>query len=242
MPAVFFLLIIASFPHSFQINPVLISSIFLVIALLLLVRGQEHRADPIALFNATLVLAIGALFYMKLILFIPFLWITAAIIRPLKWRGIVNPILVVLSLILFHFTYYWVFKDDKNLFFELIYDNLKVSEKTAPDFNLSNWILSAFLSILILISSIFLLSRIQVRKIIIRKLYQVLFLLFIYSLLFYLFISGYNQEVIILMAIPLAYLFSNYFHRKRNPWVHNLLIWVWLIMIVFMHIYPVLPL
>ena len=66
MPAAFFLLISASWPPALQLNPVLVSSPFLVMALLMLIRGEEHRAEPLALFNATLILALGSLFYLKI--------------------------------------------------------------------------------------------------------------------------------------------------------------------------------
>ncbi|MCA1746551.1 MAG: hypothetical protein LC655_02565 [Bacteroidales bacterium] len=117
MPAIFFIMLAATFSPALQLNPVLVSGPFLLGALLMLIRGGEHRAEPLSLFNASLILAAGSLFYLKILWFIPFLWITATIIRPLKWRGLLNPILALGVPLLFAVTYYWVFRNDLSLLF-----------------------------------------------------------------------------------------------------------------------------
>lgn len=236
MPVVFFLLLLGSYPHSLQLNPVLLASIFLILAILMLIRGDEHRADPMALFNASLLVAAGSIFYLKLIWFIPFLWITAAIIRPLKWRGILNPILVLLMLMLFYVTYYWVFKNDLGQLKDVISENLFISNGNFRELSLPLWIISGYLLLLVLLSSGYMLSRFQARKIIIRKLYQVFFILFVYCVFFYFFVSGYHPEMITLLIIPVAYLFSNYFQRKKNPFIHQLMIWLWILLVFYIQI------
>lgn len=232
MPATFFLLISATFPEALLLNPILISSIFLILALMTLIRGDEHRADPMALFSSALLICAGSLFYMKLIWFIPFLWITTIIIRPLQWRGIVKPLLVIIMMALFYFTFYWVLKDDLSLLPELVKENLSVHGKR-PTLTLPESILTGYLLIIIFITSFYMLNRFQAKKIIIRKIYQVLFSLFIYGMLFYLLLSGFQTAVLSLIAIPLAYLFANYFHRRRNHWAHEVLLWVWLLLIAY---------
>ncbi|MEX0986505.1 MAG: DUF6427 family protein [Bacteroidales bacterium] len=238
MPVFFYILITASFPPVMQLSPILVSTPFLLMAMLMLIRGDEHRANPLALFNASLLLAAGSLFYLKIILFIPFLWITASVIRPLKWRGIVNPILVVLMMVLFFVTYLWVFKEDLTLFPELLQKNLSISSGEFQGFDTPVLVLFSYLLFLLLVSGVHLMSRFKIRKIIIRKLYNVMFLLFIYCLLFYLFIAGYRAEIIFLLAIPMAYLFSNFFYRKRNHWIHELMIWIWIGLLAWVYVEP----
>ncbi len=240
MPAAFFFMIAAAYPPALQVSPLLIASLALVAALLILIRGEEHRAEPMALFNASLLLALGSLFYLKTLLFIPFLWITASMIRPLKWRGIINPVLVLMMMALFLFTWYWVFLDDLELMMTTLQNNWTFSlrEFTIPELPLM--VMFGYLLFLVLISSGYLLSRFQFRKIIIRKLYQVMFVLFVYCLLFYVFASGFRSEMMIMLAIPLSFLFSNFFHRRRNHWVHNLMIWIWLLLIAWIHLEPFL--
>jgi len=238
MPATFFLLINASWPVALQLNPILFSTPFLLFAILTLIRGEEHRADPMALFNATLLLAAGSLFYLKLIWFIPFLWITAAIIRPLKWRGIINPLLAMFLLGVFMFTWYWVIKDDLPLLGKILTENLGMGNGRLSTPELPGMIMLGFLALLITISSFHLLSRYQFRKIIIRKLYLVLFILFCYGLLFFFLVTNFREEVMILVAVPLTYLFSNYFYRKKNSALQEVLIWTWLLLIIYVQIAP----
>lgn len=233
MPAAFFIMIAASWPPALQLNPILISSPFLVLAMLILIRGEEHRAEPLALFNATLILAAGSLFYLKIIWFIPFLWITASVIRPLKWRGIINPLVVLLMMGLFYVTYYWVFRDDLAALPGLFERNLAFSLREFSGFDTPVYIQLGYLLLLIIIASAYLISRFQFRKIMVRKLYQVFFILFVYCLLFYVFVSGFRAEVLTLVAIPVAYLLANYFMQKNTTWVHELMIWIWLLLIAY---------
>ncbi len=238
MPAIFFIMLTATYPPALQPNPVLLSAPFLLIALLMVIRGDEHRADPMALFNASLILAAGSLFYLKILWFIPFLWITATIIRPLKWRGIINPILVLIMMLLFAITYYWVFRDDTSLLKDLIHRNLTMPGGRLPRLSTREMVLYGYLLILIIITSIHMLSHYQFRKNIIQKLYLVLFILFIYGILFYLFISGYRRELAVILALPLTYLFSNFFYRQRIHWFHDLLIWIWFGLIAWLYLAP----
>lgn len=235
MPAAFFLMIAASWPPALQLNPILTSSPFLVLALLVLIRGDKHRAEPLALFNASLILALGSLFYLKIIWLIPFLWISASVIRPLKWRGIINPLLVLLLMGLFFVTYYWVIRDDLSLLPELLEKHLAFSLREFSGFDTPVYLLLGYLFLMILIASVHLLGRFQFKKIMVRKLYQVLFILFIYCLLFYVFISGFRAEVLTLVAMPIAYLLSNFFQQKNTGWLHELMIWIWLILIIYVH-------
>jgi hypothetical protein len=235
MPAAFFLMISASWPPALQLNPILAGSPFVLLALLVLIRGDKHSAEPLALFNATLLLALGSLFYLKLLLFIPFLWITASVIRPLKWRGIINPLLVLVLMGLFFVTYYWVIRDELALLPGLLESNLAFSLREFPGFDTPVYLLLGYLFLLIIIASVHLLGRFQFKKIMVRKLYQVLFILFIYCLLFFVFISGFRAEVLTLTAIPIAYLLSSFFQQKNTGWLHEMVIWIWLILIFYVH-------
>lgn len=236
MPASLYLLIIAGFPEAMHINPIMIASIFLILALIILTQGEEHRAEPMSLFNATLVLAVGSLFYLKILWFIPFLWVTATIIRPLKWRGIVNPLIVIAMLALFYFTIYWVFIDDLNGLTNILRENY-FDHKDFQGFSLGEQITLYYLLLLTIISSLYMLFRIQAKKIIIRKLYQVMFFLFLYTLGFYALASGFRIEMISIIAFPLAYLLSTYFHRKKTGWFQEILIWIWLGLLVYIHLF-----
>lgn len=235
MPAAIFILLVSSFAPLRQVNPVLVGSLFLLITIVILFNAHEDKPDSLRIFNASLVLGLGSMFYLNLIWFVPLLWLVILIIRPIRWRELVYPIVVYFLLSLFIFTYYWVFRNDLALLTDILAKNLYFPASLAIYSN--SWLIFiGFVLFLMLLASIYLLQRIQGRKIVIRKLYQVFFVIFLYTLLYDLFISKMLVEVIYILAIPVTYLLSNFFHRKRNHWINELLMWIWFGVIVYMQI------
>ena len=235
MPAAMFILIAGTFPGLHQLNPMLIGTLFLLITIIILFNAQEDNPDSFRIFNASLVLGLGSMFYLHLIWFIPMVWITILIVRPLRWRELVYPLVSFAMIALFLVTYYWVVLDDMELLSEVLMANLSLPSSYAVYEN--SWlILSAYLLVMILIASIYALRRVAARKIAIRKLYQVFFVIFLYAILFDLIITKMMVESFYILALPVAYLLSNFFHRKRNHWMHELLLWIWIGIIVYIHI------
>lgn len=235
MPAAMFILVAGTFPALHQLNPMLIGTLFLLVTIIILFNAQEDKPDSYRIFNASLVLGFGSLFYLKLIWFIPMIWLTILIIRPLRWRELVYPLVVIAMIGLFMFTYYWVILDDLDLLSDLIQANLSLPGSYEVYAN--SWLIYiAYLLLLVIISSIYILQGVQARKIIIRKLYQVFFLMFVYAILYDLIITKLMVESFYILALPVAYLISNFFHRKRNHWMHELLLWIWIGIIVYVQI------
>jgi hypothetical protein len=235
MPAAMFILIAGTFPGLHQLNPMLIGTLFLLITIIILFNAQEDNPDSFRIFNASLVLGIGSMFYLDLIWFIPMVWITILIVRPLRWRELLYPIVVIAMIALFFVTYYWVALDDMALLAEVLLANLSLPSSYTVYEN--SWlILTAYLLLIIIIASIYALRHVAARKIVIRKLYQVFFVMFLYAILYDLIFTKLRVESFYILALPVAYLLSNFFHRKRNHWMHELLLWVWIGIIVYIHI------
>lgn len=235
MPAAIFILVAGTFPGLHQLNPMLIGTLFLLITIIILFNAQDDKPDSYRIFNASLVLGLGSMFYLNIIWFIPLIWLILLIIRPTRWREHVYPLVVVAMIGLFLLTYYWVILDDLPRLSELLQTNLSFP-KSYSIYNNSWLILIGYLLLLILIAAIYTRQRILGRKIIIRKLYQVFFLLLLYTFLFDLLITKLLVESFYLLALPVAYLLSNFFHRKRNHWIHELLLWIWIGIIVYIKI------
>lgn len=237
MPATIFTLVAGSFPELHQLNPVLIGTLFLLVTIMILFNGHEDKPDSYRIFNASLVLGVGSLFYLNLIWFVPLIWLTILTIRPMRWRELVYPVIVYSILALFLISYYWVFLDDLDLLVRVLKNNLAFPVHYTA---YNNWlILIGYLLILIIMSSIYLLQRFQARKIVIRKLYQVFFTVFVYSILFDLIVTKMMLEVFYILAIPIAYLLSNFFHQKRNHWSHEVLLWIWIGIIVALRVFVI---
>ena len=235
MPAAMFILIAGTFPELHHLNPVLIGTLFLLITIIILFNAQEDKPDSYRIFNASLVLGLGSMFYLNLIWFILLIWLTILIIRPLRWRELIYPIVVFGMIGLFMLCYYWVFLDDVSQLGALLKDNLTIRVDYS-NYGNSRLIFAAYILFMIIVASIYVLQRIQGRKIVIRKLYQVFFLMFIFSFLYDLIVTKLLLESFYILALPISYLLSNFFHRKRNHWMHELLLWIWIGIIVYIHI------
>lgn len=237
MPATLYLLAATANPELHRISPVLIGGLFLLITLFILFNSHDDRPDSFRIFNASLVLVAGSLFYLKLIWFVPFIWITIGYFRSIRWREIFYPIVAYGLLFLFFVTYYWVIKDDAGQFGELLRSNLAPSREK-PGFS-TPWIISyGWLFFLILLASGYIIPGFQAGKIIVRKIYLVFFVLFLYSIGFYFAAATFDKDVIILVAIPVSYLLANYFHQRRTRWYHELLLWIWIGTIAYLQLHP----
>lgn len=235
MPAAMFLLIAGAIPELQQTNPLLVGSLFFLVSINILFDSQDDRPDSYRIFNAALVLGAGSLFYAPLVWFIPLLWLTIMVIRPIRWREWLYPLVAFGLVGLFIFTYYWVFRDDPHALGRLLRENLAI--RGSLDRSHPEWaFFFGFLLFLIFRASIYILRRYQVRKIYIRKLYQVFFFMFVFSLVFYFFIARFRIEVTYFFAIPVAYLLSNYLHQRRNHWTHEALLWIWVGFAAYLHL------
>jgi hypothetical protein len=236
MPATFYLLVATANPELHHLSPVLIGSLFLLIALFILFNASDDRPDSLRLFNASLILVAGSLFYMKLIWFVPFIWFTIGYFRPIRWREVLYPITAYAMLLLFLITYYWVLKDNPAGMIELLEKTLAFHPHK-PHFE-TPWVISyGWLLFLIILASGYIVRGFQSGKIIVRKIYQVFFVMFLFSIVFYLLIAPFDKDAIILAAIPVSYLLANYFHQRRTRWYHEILLWIWLGTIVYMQLH-----
>jgi len=62
---------------------------------------------------------------------------------------------------------------------------------------------------------------------------KILFYMFLAGILFFLFIARFDPASLVFVAFPVAFILSNYFHRKRNPWIHELIMWIMLGLLVY---------
>lgn len=236
MPALFFILFTAALPESRQVSPALVGSVFYLLCFAIIFDVNDKPADTFSVFTAGIVLALGSLFYLKLIWFLPLIWVSLLSLRAVSWRELLYPVLAFLLMALFLLTWFWGIKDDGALLLELIEMNLSFngSEENLLQFNhLSVIIYYGFLLLLIIAASIYMINRFQARKTVVQNIYQVLFYMFIGGILFFALINSFEPGALAYMAIPLSYILSNYLHRNKNHWSHELIMWIFMGLLVF---------
>ncbi len=233
MPAVFMFLFTAALPSSQQVSPALTGAVFYLFSFAILFEVHDKRPDTSSVFMASLVLALGSMFYLKLVWFLPLVWISLAIMRTVTWRELFYPVIAYFLLALLLLTWYWGILDNFSELATLIRSNLAFTRGFIPHHYSIN-IYYGFLLLLVFIASLYMFNHFPTRKTVIQNIYQVMFFMFLAGILFFVLIARFDPATLVFIAIPVSYLLSNYFHRRKNPWTHELVLWVVIVLLVYM--------
>ena len=199
-------------------HPVYFATLFLILTIDRIFNSYEKEIIHSNAFEAAIFLAIGSLFYLNLIFFFPFLWIGFIIIKPkVNWReyvltfiGFVLPWAAV-------FMYYAATNQTEELF-RILVSNLTFHQVFLKG-NLPIQIYIGFLVFLTFLSSIFIVGQYDEKKISSRKYFKAFFWIFLIAAVLVFAHPAVSQEIILLLAIPLTYLISNYLiFMKRQFW------------------------
>lgn len=235
MPAVFFILFAAALPAARQVSPALISALFYLLCFVILFEVQEKKPDTMSIFLASLVLVAGSMFCLKLIWFVPLIWISLWTTRNATWRELFYPVVAYLLLTLVLFTWYWGVRGVGVEFVTLVSENLAFAGSFEP-YHYSVYIFYGFILLLVFIASIEMAKRFRTMKNMAQNIYQVLFYMFLAGILFFVFITRFEPTSLVYIAISVSFVLSNYFHRKKSPWIHELVMWVLLGLVVYVQL------
>jgi len=235
MPAIFFILFTAALPEARQVSPTLIGSLFYLLSFVILFEVQDKQPDTLSIFVASLILVLGSMFCLKLIWFVPLIWISLWTIRQVTLRELFYPVAAYMLMALLLFTWYWGIRANGSEFVKLVQENMAI-EGTFGAFHFSVYILYGFMLLLVIIASIYMANRFQTMKTKVQKIYQVMFYMFLAGILFFHFIARFDPVGLVYMAIPVSFVLSNYFHRKKSPWIHEIIIWILLGLVVYVQV------
>lgn len=235
MPAFFFMLFTASIPAARQVSPGLVASLFYLFSFLIIFEVQEKKEDTLSIFIASLILAVGSMFCLKLIWFVPLIWVSLWTLRSVTWREIFYPVTAYLLLALFLFTWYWGVRGSAAELKDLVAENLAFHVSFRP-YHDSVYLLYGYILLLVLIASIYMMNRFLTMKTMAQNIYQVMFYMFLAGVLFFVFIAGFDPSGLVYIAFPVSFILSNYFHRRKNHWTHELAIWILLGLVVYVQL------
>jgi hypothetical protein len=232
MPALFLLLFAVALPSTQQVSPALVGAIFYLMAFTTLFDVHDKPPDTLLSFSGGLILALGCMFYMKLIWFIPLIWVCLGALRSVTVRELIYPALAMVLMLLFLFTWYWAVLDDAPGFASLLKANLAF-KSTSLAYHFSTYLYLGYLLVLILLASIYMINRFQVRKTAAQLIYQAMFYMFLGGILFFTLIARFEPTSLVFIGFPVSFILSNYFHRRKNTWVHELILWICLGLLVY---------
>ena len=215
LPVYLFLFIVYALPELHVIRPIFISAIFILLSIRSIFLSFEKRAAITNAFDAGFLIGVAGIFYLSanlLIILIPF---SIFILRnKIEWREVVLPFFGLLIPWILLFGYYFIWQDVSQLF-ELIGNALTNLHKSISGRPLVQ-IYFAFLLLITILASIFILTQYGEKNISTRRYFKILSLFFDASLLL-IFIPSVSYEIIVILAIPLTFLITNYliFMRRR---------------------------
>jgi len=218
LPSSLFILITSGIPDIHAMHPVYPAALFLILAIDRIFSSFDKEIIHSNAFDSGVFLSVGSLFYLNLIFFFPILWIGFIIVKPnVNWR---EYILTTLG-----FSLPWL---GAIAFFlmlgrtdELIHtiETNVTSHQIFLREGLPIQIYFGYLVLLTILGSVFLLAQYDGKKISSRKYFKVFFWIFLISCILIIANPAVSQEIILLLAIPLTYLVSNYLvFMKRQIW------------------------
>ncbi len=222
LPALFFILICSSFIPLQRMNPVSISVIFLIIAVFKIFDSFKKEGLSYNYFDAALLISVGSMFYFNMIFLIVIVWIGLVLLRPFIWREWIFTLigLLVPYLILF-FYYYMMDLDIKSLLGT--YKSYFLYRRYDMNFNLSYSLLAFYYLLMLIISSIYMITVYQVKKIYARRYFMFFLWLFIVAMAIFLIIPSAGYEMIIIGSLSVSFLLAHFFVNVRPNWINSVL-------------------
>ena len=215
LPALFFISITSFYLPLMNFSGYIFSSFFFTLILMLLFSVYKKEPNSYRFFEAGLIIGIGSLFYPRLIYFLPFIWIISVVLRPFYWREWVFPVIGLILPYLFIITYLYITNGKIIYVFRTLWAELTfISFSFKLEWNYL--VIVGYILFLIIVASIYMLQVFQFRKIYIRNYYLSFFWLFAISLIIFFFLSHFDTGILYVLALPVAFILSNYFKTSRQ--------------------------
>ena len=218
LPASLFVLIASGMTDLHAMHPVYPAALFLILTIDRIFNAYDKDSIHSNAFDAGTFLAIGSLFYMNLVFFFPLLWFGFIILKQkVNWREYFLTTIGFCLPWLAAFSYYFIAGQQDELS-QTIQTNFSSHQLFLME-DLPIQIYVGYLILLTLLGSFFLLSQYTDKRISSRKYFKVFFWIFLISIILIAADRAVSQEIILLLALPLTYLISNYFiSMKHQLW------------------------
>jgi hypothetical protein len=215
LPACFYTLFIAIFPHYQVMNPVLPASVFLMMAMRRIMDSYRKPGTAYNFFDAGIYISIGTLFYADLAWFGVLLIVGIILLRSgnlieiiISLLGLAAPFVITAGL-------YYVLGKDIGILLADIRDNFIV-KADGYQFTRLSIILLIYTGLIVIMSSGFLVMRMNSKKIKSRKTFSLLLWSLIISFALFFFVPSVSVEIVWIAGIPACYLLAHYFIFERK--------------------------
>jgi hypothetical protein len=232
LPAILFAIVLGGFVGMHTLHPIYFGAVFVLFAIYRLFSMFEKVKPYSAVFDVGFLLGIGSLFCLNLIILFPAFLISIAILsRETRFREFLITSLGFLLPFAFALSYAFLtnnFQETLNTFAQSV---------TVPVNHFkNNYTLQIYLVVLVvytLIASFNILKQYDKKKVSSRKYFSAFFWIFVFSLIGFTFIPATSQEMLVITAIPVTFLISNFFIFMKGRFWSELLFSLLLIIVIF---------
>jgi hypothetical protein len=217
LPSIIYIMIVFSIIHIDLAHPLLIAMLLFLLAFERMLDSYKNENLTYNSFDASLFIGIASLFYFQSIFLLLFIWATLSVLRPFYWREWVFTILGAGLPYVFFFGIAYLFNLDLGSFYNAV--EICFLKTSISSFELHEYIFLAFLFIVVVLSSQYIMKTMGSIKILARKSFNLFLFLFLFSVLLYSTINSMSTEIVILSGLPLSMVISNYFIiSRKNKW------------------------
>lgn len=226
LPAFIYLLLSAFIVNSPFSLYLLINILLLLIIIFRVYYVYSDKNMLNIYFESSFLIGLGALFFFNFWVIILFIWMSLMYLRQFYWREYFMVILGFITPFFFVFAVYFL-KDQLNAY-QVFYENNFIS---VPKFTLAlkNSVFYGTISFMFLLSVFSLNLNMNKKKIITRKHYKLFLWLTFIPVVAYLILPNITKELFIFSAVPLAFIYANFFVSIRNKWMREVLFFLFLI-------------
>lgn len=236
LPGILYVLIYSIFPLHMVFNPALPAALLIIIALWRMVQSYRQNGVAYNFFDAALLVSTASLFYADAIWFLLLVFIGTMLLRSPDIREIVVSLIgALLPYTILYAVWYLTNKDivDLNV---LIINNLF---ENAPEVY---WSRTTIILLGVLLINVFaglysVFADMTTKKVKSRKTFSMLLWLLTIAIAVFIAVPSASLEIMAIIAIPSAFIISNYYVFSRKLLVPEILFGLLIVMIIIARIW-----
>jgi hypothetical protein len=222
VPAVIYILLSGLFPQYQLLNPAIFGAMFLMLAIRRIMDSYRITGIAYNFFDAGILIGIGSLFYANLIWFGLLVFTGMALLRSGNIKEIAISIIGLVTPFLLTFGIYYILGRDLNDLLSVIRYNL-FGRPAVYVFSHLTIVALIFTGLITLVSIIYLLMRMDIKKIKSRKTFSLLNWLFFISLGVYFVLPSVSVDIVWITGIPVSYILAHYLLNVKKRMVPEII-------------------
>ncbi len=232
LPALMYITLSGLYKPFLVLSPPLICNFFLIWMLFKLIDFYKSKDSKSSAFDLGMIVAVGSLIYLPFIFFFLAIWIALVIFKPFNWREWATGVIGYITIFFFLAVYY--FLAGKLNRFAGIWQPL--ASKFPNNIAISHYNYFLLIPIVLILALYFITLQQNYYKsyIQIRKSFQLLFVIFLISLLSFCIRAAFQLSHFLLCAVPVAVFYAYYFLHARRRWFYETLYLLFAAIIVYM--------